>query len=143
MDRVRKDRCAIYFLCGLASTWIAKKISITSQIKFGGFSIGLGGILMLALFLGVDAGSWQVLLPMAVITLGVTMTRASATTGALAPIPLQAGQGAAGLNLVQFAVSAVIATLISKFGNDPQLSISLLAITSSISIIYLIRRVIS
>jgi DHA1 family bicyclomycin/chloramphenicol resistance-like MFS transporter len=115
---------AIYFLCGLASTWIAKKLSIPSLIRLGGFSIGLGGILMLTLFLVVNAGSWQVLLPMAVITLGVTMTRASAITGALAPIPSQAGQGAAGLNLVQFAMAAIIATVVSKYGSDPQISIS-------------------
>lgn len=133
----------VYFLCGLASTWIAKNLSIDSLIKLGGSFIGIGGLLMLVLMVFVQAGSWQVLLPMAVITLGVTMTRASAITGALAPIPAQAGQGAAGLNLVQFAVSALIATLISKFGNDPQLSISLLAITSSISILYLIRRLMS
>lgn len=130
----------VYFLCGLASTWIAKKLSIDSLIKLGGSCIGVGGLLMLTLLMFMSAGTWQVLLPMAVITLGVTMTRAAAITGALAPIPAHAGQGAAGLNLVQFAVSAIIATLISKFGSDPQLSISLLALTSSISILYLIRR---
>ena len=111
---------AVYFMCGLTATWLAKKISSSSLIKLGGHAIGLGGALMLMIFLSVDAGSWQVLLPMAVITLGVTMTRASAITGALAPIPSQAGQGAAGLNLVQFAMAAIIATLVSKYGNDPQ-----------------------
>lgn len=130
----------VYFLCGLASTWIARKLSIPSLIKVGGLSIGLGGILMLILLMLVDASSWQVLLPMAVITLGVTMARASAITGALAPIPSQAGQGAAGLNLVQFALSALIATLVSKYGSDPQLSISLLAIASSLLIIQLTKK---
>ncbi len=130
----------VYFVCGLLSTWIAKKLSIPSLIKLGGTSIGLGGILMLALSWIADIGSWQVLVPMAVITLGVTTARASAITGALAPIPSQAGQGSAGLNLIQFAISAMIATLVSKYGSDPQLSISLLAITSSILIIFLTKR---
>jgi DHA1 family bicyclomycin/chloramphenicol resistance-like MFS transporter len=130
----------VYFLCGLASTWIAKKLSIPALIKLGGVCIGLGGLLMMALLMRFHLGSWQVLLPMAVITLGVTMTRASAITGALAPIPSKAGQGAAGLNLVQFGISAMIASLVSSYGSNPQLSISLLAITSSLLIIYLTKR---
>lgn len=131
----------IYFLCGLLSTWLAKKLSIVSLIKLGGLSIGLGGALMFVLASTSSISSWQVLLPMAVITLGVTTARASAITGALAPIPSQAGQGSAGLNLIQFAVSAMIATLVSKYGSNPELSISLLAITSSILIIYLTKRI--
>lgn len=130
----------VYFFCGLASTWIAKKLPITDIIKLGGICIGLGGLLMMALLMLFQLGSWQVLLPMAVITLGVTMVRASATTGALAPIPSKAGQGAAGLNLIQFAVSGIIASQISKYGSNPQLSISLLAIASSTLIIYLTKK---
>lgn len=130
----------VYFLCGLASTWIAKKLPIPALIKLGGSCIGLGGLLMMGLLTLFHLGSWQVLLPMAVITLGVTMARASAITGALAPIPSKAGQGAAGLNLVQFAISAIIASMISRYGSNPQLSISLLAITSSLLIIYLTKR---
>lgn len=131
----------VYFMSGLLSTWLAKKLSIITLIKLGGSCIGIGGILMLTLLLTVSAGAWQILLPMAVMTVGITMARASAITGALAPIPEKAGQGAAGLNLIQFALSAVVATAISKLGSSPQLSISLLAITSAISINYLIKRV--
>lgn len=130
----------VYFLCGLASTWIAKKLTIPALIKLGGVCIGLGGLLMMALLMLFQLGSWQLLLPMAVITLGVTMARASAITGALAPIPSKAGQGAAGLNLVQFAISAMIASLVSSYGSNPQLSISLLAIASSLLIIYLNKK---
>lgn len=122
-------------------SWLAKKLSLASLIKLGGLSIGLGGALMFVLASTSSISSWQVLLPMAVITLGVTTARASAITGALAPIPSQAGQGSAGLNLIQFAVSAMIATLVSKYGSNPELSISLLAIISSILIIYLTKRV--
>lgn len=131
----------IYFLSGLLSTWLAKKLSISRLIKLGGGCIGVGGILMLVLLITMSAGAWEILLPMAVITLGITMARASAITGALALIPEKAGQGAAGLNLVQFALSAVIATGVSKLGGNPELSISVLAIASSLSIIYLIKRV--
>jgi DHA1 family bicyclomycin/chloramphenicol resistance-like MFS transporter len=130
----------VYFLCGLASTWIAKKLPISALIKIGGICIGLGGLLMMALLILFHLGSWQVLLPMAVITLGVTMARASAITGALAPIPSKAGQGSAGLNLVQFAASAMIATIVSNYGSNPQLSISFLAIASSLLIIYLNKK---
>lgn len=77
-------------------SWLAKKLSLASLIKLGGLSIGLGGALMFVLASTSSISSWQVLLPMAVITLGVTTARASAITGALAPIPSQAGQGSAG-----------------------------------------------
>lgn len=130
----------VYFLCGLVSTWLAKKLSISGLINLGGICIGVGGVL-LSMTMMYGEGVWQVLLPMAVITLGVTTARASAITGALAPIPNQAGQGSAGLNLIQFAISALIATVVSKYGTDPQLSISLLAIITSILIIYLTKRI--
>lgn len=131
----------VYFLCGLLSTWLAKKLSISALISLGGICIGLGGGIMLALSVLSGLGVWQILLPMAIITFGVTTTRASAITGALAPVPSQAGQGAAGLNLVQFACSAIIATLVSTYGTNPQTMISLLAILTSILIIYLTKRI--
>lgn len=131
----------VYFLCGLVSTWLAKKLTITELINLGGICIGLGGGIMLTLSLYSHVGSWQVLLPMAVITLGVTTARASTITGALAPIPSRAGQGSAGLNLIQFAASAIIATLVSKYGANPQISILLLAIITSTLIIYLTKRI--
>lgn len=131
----------VYFLSGILSARLAKKLSIPILIKLGGTCIGIGGVLMSVLLVSMPASVWQILLPMAVMTLGITMARASAITGALAPIPEKAGQGAAGLNLVQFALSAIIATGVSKFGANPQLSISVLAIASSLSIIYLVKRV--
>lgn len=129
-----------YFLCGLFSTWLAKKLSISSLIKLGGISIGLGGALMVCLISTGNISSLKILASMAVITFGVTIVRASATTGALASIPAQAGQGSAGLNLIQFAMSAVIVTFVSMYGSNPEWSISSLAILNSILIIYLIKR---
>lgn len=131
----------VYFICGLISTWLAKMLTLSALIALGGTCIGVGGAIMMAITKLADAGAWQVLLPMAVITFGVTNTRASAITGALAPIPLQAGQGSAGLNLIQFAVSAMIATLVSKYDSSPQISISLLAIASSLLIVNLTKRI--
>lgn len=131
----------VYFICGLLSAWLAKRMSITSLINLGGVCIGLGGSIMLFLSLITETNVWQVLIPMSVITLGVTTTRSSAITGALAPISSHAGQGSAGLNLIQFAGSAFIATLISGYGTNPQISISLLAILISVSIVNLTRRI--
>jgi len=131
----------VYFLGGLLTTWIAIKLQVGALIRLGGCLIIAGGLLMFVLLLIPDKESWQILLPMAVITFGVTMSRAAATTGALAPMPAQSGQGAGGLNLVQFAVSALIATGISKFGSDPQVAIGLLAITCGYLINCLIKRV--
>lgn len=129
----------VYFLSGISVTYIAKKLSLATLITLGAICIGIGGILMLILLLSLPLSAWQVLMPMSLMTMGVTVVRASAATGALAPIPTQAGQGAAGLNLIQFMVSAVIATFVSAFGNEPQLSFAALAIISSVSIIYLLK----
>lgn len=131
---------SIYFASGLCSTWIAKKLSINDLILVGSLFIGMGGMMLLTLIIMSGQSAWQILLPMAVITMGVTVARASSITGALAPIPSKAGQGAAGLNLVQFAVSALIATGITSFGNNQELSLSMLAMSCAFVIGYLRRR---
>lgn len=107
------------------------------MIKFGGICIGAGGTLMLMLSFFISLKAWHVLLPMTFMTIGITVIRAAATTGALASIPTQAGQGSAGLNLIQFMLSAVIATGISAMENKPQFSLCILAIICAFSIITL------
>ena len=131
----------VYFLGGLFAGWIAKKLTILRLIQLGSYLIGIGGLMMLISFATLYHGASQALVPMAIITVGVTLVRAAAITGALAPIPTQAGQGSAGLNLVQFSVSALIATGISNFDDKPQLSIALLAVTCAILIGYLRRKI--
>jgi Bcr/CflA subfamily drug resistance transporter len=127
----------VYFVSGLITNSIAKRFPIPTLIKLGGMCIGAGGILMLMLSLRMSLNVWHVLLPMTLMTIGITAIRAAATTGALATIPTQAGQGAAGLNLVQFMLSAFIATGISAIGDQPQLSLALLAIISAVLIVVL------
>ena len=129
----------IYFVSGLFSTYIAKKVSVPHLIEFGGLFIALGGTLMLALSIFISLTAWQILLPMTLMTAGITVVRSAAITGALAPIPTQAGQGAAGLNLIQFLLSAIIATAVGEFGNYPQFSLAVLAIVCALSIILLIN----
>lgn len=116
----------------------AKKFSITTLIQFGGACIGISGFALLILITVTPLEAWQILLPVAFATVGVTSVRAAATTGALASIPEKAGQGAAGLNLMQFMLSAVIATGISEI-NNPQMSLGILAIVCSILIITLMK----
>lgn len=129
----------VYFISGISVNYIANKLPHSTLITLGATCIGAGGVLMLILLFLLPLSAWQVLLPMSLMTMGVTVVRAAAATGALAPIPAQAGQGAAGLNLVQFMVSAVIATFVSALGSEPQLSLATLAIISSGSIIYLLK----
>jgi DHA1 family bicyclomycin/chloramphenicol resistance-like MFS transporter len=130
----------IYFISGLVTAFIAKKFSIHTLTKLGGMCIASGGTLMLLLSLLMPLNTWQVLLPMAFMTIGITAVRVAASTGALAPIPKQAGQGAAGLNLVQFMLTAVIATCMSTIKNQPEISIALLAIICAFSIVYISNR---
>jgi hypothetical protein len=73
---------------------------------------------------------------MSFATIGITADRSSATTAALATIPTQAGQGAAGLNLIQFMLSAAIAMLMNGV-NGPLLSLAVLALICSMSIVVL------
>jgi Bcr/CflA subfamily drug resistance transporter len=127
----------VYFISGFITSSIAKKFPIPTLIKLGGVCVGTGGILMLMFSLLMPLNVWHVLLPMTLMTIGITAIRAAATTGALAAIPMQAGQGAAGLNLVQFMLSAFIATGISAVGNQPELSLSILAIICAVSIVVL------
>lgn len=127
----------VYFISGVITTFIAKKFPIPTLIKLGGICIGAGGILMLMLSLLMSLNVWQVLIPMALMTIGITGVRAAATTGAFASIPTQAGHGAAGLNLVQFMLSAFIATGISAIGNWQQYSLAFLAIVCAVSIVVL------
>lgn len=118
---------AIYFLTGLVTIVIVKRFMVSSLINFGGCLIGLGGVIMLVTLLLYSLAAWQVLLPMTLMTIGVTIVRAVATTAALAPLSTRAGQGSAGLNLFQFLLSAVIAATI-QFVSYPQFALSLLAI---------------
>jgi Bcr/CflA subfamily drug resistance transporter len=127
----------VYFISGVITTFIAKKFPIPTLIKLGGICIGAGGILMLMLSVLMSLNVWQVLIPMALMTIGITGVRTAATTGALASIPTQAGHGAAGLNLVQFMLSAFIATGISAIGNWQQYSLAFLAIVCAVSIVVL------
>jgi MFS transporter, DHA1 family, multidrug resistance protein len=129
----------VYFISGIMTASLAKKFSVSALLHLGGALIGVGGVLMLVLLAIASVSAWQILLPIAITTIGVTTVRAAATTGALAPIPTKAGQGAAGLNLVQFMLSAIIATGISGQGSHPQLSLALLAILCSVSIIILMN----
>lgn len=129
----------VYFATGLIASSSAKKFTIPALIMTGGSLIGIGGILMLILAFTFSLNAWQILLPMAVITMGITIVRAAATTGALAPIPTQAGQGAGGLNLVQFMLSALIATGISELSNQPELALALLAIICATAIVVLMN----
>jgi DHA1 family bicyclomycin/chloramphenicol resistance-like MFS transporter len=129
----------VYFVSGLITASIAKKYYTSHLIKSGGMFIGAGGILLLILSLLFPSSAIQILLPMALMTMGITIVRSTATTGALAPIPTQAGQGAAGLNLIQFMLSAVIASGVNELGFDPQYSLALLAIICAASIVFLIN----
>lgn len=125
----------IYFISGLISTYLVKKHSISKLIQLGSFFIGSGGLLMLLLSVYVQA--WAILVPMSLITLGITIVRSAAITGALAPIPTKAGQGAGGLNLTQFMFSAIIATIVNELGNQSQYILSLLSILCASSIFLL------
>lgn len=131
----------IYFLGGLYAGWQAKRMSLSGLIQRGGFIILSGGVLTLLFLLWMEIGVVQILLPVGIITIGVTMVRAAAISSALAPLPDRAGQAAAGLNLIQFALSAVLASAITTASNEPQLSIGVLAVSSAILIEYLRRRV--
>lgn len=129
----------VYFISGLISTFISKKLPVPTLLKLGGMCIGASGVLMLVLAMITSFNAWQVLLPMALTTMGITVVRSTATTGALAPIPAQAGIGAAGLNLVQFMLSAMIATGVSEMDIQPQLSLAFLGIVCSFSIVALMN----
>ena len=130
----------IYFIAGFIAAYLAKRLSINLLIKIGSLLVGISGFAMWILSTIFGMTALNVLIPMSVMTLGITLIRPAATTGALAQIPSQAGQGAAGLNLVQFILSAVIALLISDYSQQPQLSLSLLAIISAILIVSLTNR---
>lgn len=126
----------IYFICGMITTSFAKKTTISNLLAWGGLSMGLSGGLMLVLTMLGSLQAWQILLPMSFATIGITAVRSSATTAALAAIPMQAGQGAAGLNLIQFMLSAAIAMLVNG-ENEPLLSLAVLALICSMSIVIL------
>ena len=96
---------------------------------------------MSGLLMVIPTKAWLVLVPMGVMTIGITIVRATATTGALAQIPAQAGQGAAGLNLLQFMVSAIIATMASAFGEHYIALLSLIGVISAAMILILMRPV--
>lgn len=129
----------VYFASGLITTYLSKNISISNLIKLGGTCIGLGGVSMFVFSLNMSMHTVGVLLPMTFMTLGITAARAAAITGALTPIPEQAGQGAAGLNLVQFMFAALIATFISEIGTHPNITLALLGMTCSSLILILIK----
>ena len=130
----------VYFMGGIFSGWIAKKLTLTKLIQLGSLLISFGGVLMLIAWALFNLNVINVLAPMSIMTTGITLVRSSAITGALAPIPHKAGQGSAGLNLIQFAISALITTGIASIDIMPQLSIGLLALTSAITIEYLRRK---
>lgn len=132
---------SMYFCSGWISVWCAKKYSIPALIKTGCFFIGTGGVVMSGLLVIIPVKAWLVLVPMGIMTIGITIVRATATTGALAPIPATAGQGAAGLNLVQFMVSAIIATMASAFGEHYIALLALTGITAAMIILILMRLV--
>lgn len=119
---------AIYFLSGLSTIGIVKKFSGPALIKFGGILIGISSFVMLLCVLMSSLNAWQILLPMTLMTVGITIVRAAATTGALTPLAKQAGQGSAGLNLVQFLLAAIIGTAVTQFINYPHLALTFLAI---------------
>lgn len=131
----------IYFLSGLVTSSLAKKVSIPSLLKFGSLLLLLGGMLLLGLTFIFSANVWNILIPISFSTVGLIAIRVAATTAALAPIPEKAGQGAACLNLFQFMFSALIATSITRVNLQPQLSIGMLTILCAVSIILLINAV--
>lgn len=132
---------AVYFVSGLVSSTLIKKYSISKLITFGGTLIGFSGIIMFFSSLIISLNIWQILIPMSLITTGITIIRACATTGALGSLASQAGQGAAGLNLVQFLISALIATVLSSINIQPHLVLSLLAIICGLIIMYLMKHI--
>jgi len=79
---------------------------------------------------------------MGIATLGIITVRALAITGALEPLSTNAGQGAAGLNLVQFTASAIIATGVSEINTKPEVLLGLLVILAAILISYLRWRIV-
>jgi DHA1 family bicyclomycin/chloramphenicol resistance-like MFS transporter len=129
----------IYFVSGLLTSVLIKKISNSVLIKIGCMFIFSGGLMMLILSLAQTLNAWQILLSMGLITAGITGVRSAAATEALAPIPNQAGQGSAGLNLVQYFFSAILVIILSKIEMQPAVILSLLAIVNAITILSLIN----
>ncbi|OGT60427.1 MAG: hypothetical protein A3F14_00285 [Gammaproteobacteria bacterium RIFCSPHIGHO2_12_FULL_43_28] len=126
----------IYFLAGVASTTLAKRKSVITLLQVGGLLISIGGSLMFLAFYFIPPYALQSLLPMSVIIIGVTIVRSSAITGAMANMQNAAGQGAAIINLIQFLVSALIATGINAIFTLPVLSVAIFAFIASLLIIY-------
>lgn len=133
----------IYFLTGLSTIAIVKRYTTLMLINFGGVVIGLGGIIMFMAVSLYPLAAWQILLPMMLITIGVTIIRTAATTEALSSLSAQAGQGSACLNLVQFLLSALIAATVSQFMNYSQFTISALAMLSAGIVLSLSRIVLT
>jgi len=129
----------MYFISGLFSASIAKRFSTSHLISIGGIFIFMGGIIMAGISAFIPLNVWIVLIPMTLMTIGITLIRASATTGALSTLHENAGQGAAGLNLYQFILSAIIAMAVNECSYPPQVSLSLLATLCALTILLLIN----
>jgi hypothetical protein len=129
----------VYFISGILTSILIKKISNSVLIKIGCMFIFSGGLMMLILSLAQTLNAWQILLSMGLITAGITGVRSAAATEALAPIPNQAGQGSAGLNLVQYLFSAILVIILSKTKMQPAVVLSLLAIVNAITILSLVN----
>lgn len=130
----------IYFLGGFITTFLSRKIPPAKLINLGNLCISGGGILMFFFSILDQVNVLYILLPMSFMTFGINTVRSVAMTNALASIPEQAGLGAAGLNLIQFMFSAVIATVIITISpNLPNLTLSLLVLLCSTSIFALIN----
>jgi Bcr/CflA subfamily drug resistance transporter len=134
----------IFFISGLCSGFLSKKLGIQKTTLLGCFMLFCGGLSMLLWYIVAGLSIIGFIVPMYIGTIGISMISGTGTAGALMPFPHLAGSASAVMGCCQFLLASIVSTFIMRFQITTPLPLAyILMILPSISILwyYLKRKI--
>lgn len=134
--------CSFFLSTFINARWVLKW-GIAAMVLAGSILIFLSGLLMLCLGTAGFLNTWVIMLPVAILSLGVGFTFANAFAGAFHPFPTMSGSAGALYGFIQVlgasVASALMATLHASTQIPLAIMLTLLGLFSLISLITLAR----
>lgn len=122
-----------YITGNLASVRLSKRL-VPDQILLRGLVIAVaGGSLMAALAMMEIFNVWAVVVPQAIVMMGVGMVLPQTMAGALANFPRMAGSASALFGFVQMAVAATIGAMVGYLHDGTSLVMAVIIAASSMA----------
>ncbi len=138
---VPASRFGLYFACVVAGYVVGNLTAVRlgrrlvpDQILFRGLLISvIGGITMACLAMAEVYNVWAVMIPQAVVMIGVGMTMPQTMAGALANFQRMAGSASALFGFIQMGLAACIGALVGHFYAGTSLAMASIIAACSVS----------